>query len=537
VYAALAWLAGIAPEDFADPAVHQLAGRLVSAIAGALLVPAVYRLGRVRFGRGACLLAAAAMAVDTAAVITGRQARPHAVVITLLVAAAPGAASPAARGTAAGPPAARRTSVWPRRSSRWARWPPAGYAAPRADRAAAASRGAIGGQRELPVWGGLGLMDRSGRARCPAARRSTRRARWACPPHAGVEADPARARHGAELAVPPALFAAAALYVLARLVSRRTPGPAREDGAAARELLFYGGFRCSCSDHELFVGSHALRAGDALRPLAAAGCLALPRRSWQSVPPPCCAGAGGRTRAPCSCWGASTHASRSRRYAAARLGRRAGRAAGPPGRRPQRAGAGRVVPATEAAPRRRGAFALRQALRDAAPACTCAPPAAVVAQTSRRSQLRWASSGRMLGGDPRPSTCPTCDRLALAARRAAQDRRSSSGPRERPGALAAVLPRGQLARWTGAESPAAAVDAVLALPAQRDRRRRRRAAGRGTVHLLADIDGDGRGRVASNVDGDGSRNCSRAVRRLDRSRQRTGREPARTRGWRCAGAR
>ncbi|HZM00692.1 MAG TPA: hypothetical protein VFD43_10615, partial [Planctomycetota bacterium] len=66
LYAGLAWLAGIAPEDFADPAVHQLAGRLVSALAGALLVPAVYRLGRVRFGRGVCLLAAAAIAVDTA---------------------------------------------------------------------------------------------------------------------------------------------------------------------------------------------------------------------------------------------------------------------------------------------------------------------------------------------------------------------------------------------------------------------------------------------------------------------------------------
>jgi hypothetical protein len=104
VYAALAWLAYTAQrlltdtpwlaewpvyvEHFADPAVHHAVLRLFTCVAGALLAPVVYRLARVRCGRGVALLAAAAAAVDPGHVLSSIQVRPHVPVVTLIALAA-----------------------------------------------------------------------------------------------------------------------------------------------------------------------------------------------------------------------------------------------------------------------------------------------------------------------------------------------------------------------------------------------------------------------------------------------------------------
>jgi hypothetical protein len=104
VYAALAWLAYTAQrlltdtpwlaewpvyvEHFADPAVHHAVLRLFTCVAGALLAPVVYRLARVRCGRGVALLAAAAVAVDPGHVLSSIQVRPHVPVVTLIALAA-----------------------------------------------------------------------------------------------------------------------------------------------------------------------------------------------------------------------------------------------------------------------------------------------------------------------------------------------------------------------------------------------------------------------------------------------------------------
>ncbi len=75
--------------------------RLYTAVMGALLGISVYRLARIRFGRGAALLAAAAVAFSPAHVIYAHQARIHVPGITLLVfAIAPGLRLVARRATA-----------------------------------------------------------------------------------------------------------------------------------------------------------------------------------------------------------------------------------------------------------------------------------------------------------------------------------------------------------------------------------------------------------------------------------------------------
>jgi hypothetical protein len=103
VYAAAGWLTfqvqsvlGTGPgawagfvERFADPAVHHAVGRLVTVLAGCLIVPAVYRLARVRHARGVALLAAAALAVDPVHVLTSLQVRPHVPAMTLIVLVSP----------------------------------------------------------------------------------------------------------------------------------------------------------------------------------------------------------------------------------------------------------------------------------------------------------------------------------------------------------------------------------------------------------------------------------------------------------------
>jgi hypothetical protein len=107
VYAAAAWIGWLAAQGleamgagtaaptfeayaaaFAAPAVPKLVGRVVSATAGALLVPAVYHLARVAFERRVALLAAAVIAVDVAHVVTSQPLRPHEPAILRLVLAA-----------------------------------------------------------------------------------------------------------------------------------------------------------------------------------------------------------------------------------------------------------------------------------------------------------------------------------------------------------------------------------------------------------------------------------------------------------------
>ncbi|MHC5211522.1 MAG: phospholipid carrier-dependent glycosyltransferase [Planctomycetota bacterium] len=123
VYAAAAWLAFTlqrlvtdAPwlldwptyvEHFARPEVHHAVLRLFTVTTGALLVPAVYRLGRVRCGRGVALLAATVVAVDPAHVLSSIQVRPHVPVVTLIVLAA----IPLLRLVARGPETRPRPSL------------------------------------------------------------------------------------------------------------------------------------------------------------------------------------------------------------------------------------------------------------------------------------------------------------------------------------------------------------------------------------------------------------------------------------------
>lgn len=80
------WAAWV--EHFARPEVHHAVLRGFTAVTGALLVPAVYRLARVTGTRGVALLAAAVVAADPAHVLTSIQVRPHVPVVTLVALAA-----------------------------------------------------------------------------------------------------------------------------------------------------------------------------------------------------------------------------------------------------------------------------------------------------------------------------------------------------------------------------------------------------------------------------------------------------------------
>ena len=97
-------------ERFQQQTLQHTIGRVVSVLAGGVLVAAVYRLGRVRFSRAVSLLAAAMTAVDPVLVMTEHQTRPYVPVAAVMVLAAPrmlrlverfgtrGAAAPAESG-------------------------------------------------------------------------------------------------------------------------------------------------------------------------------------------------------------------------------------------------------------------------------------------------------------------------------------------------------------------------------------------------------------------------------------------------------
>ena len=286
VYAALARLAGLAPERFADPAVHQALGRAVSAVAGALLVPGVYRLARVGFDRRVALLAAAAVALDTAHMLTSHQARPHEPLLALVVALAPSVlrlvTRPAARAwhaTAAGAGLGLAASVFPLGAvaGGWAAALVAALLRP-ARRAAALAGALLLGF--VCAWGLLGVaMDRSDIARpLPGSSAFDEQSTLGMPARTLRRFDPGDLPATAMnwIASSPALFAAAALFVGLRALSRRA-GP----GGPTRALLLYGSFPLLVYlTMGLFVGSHAryaLAATPFLAVLAAAGCLALPR--------------------------------------------------------------------------------------------------------------------------------------------------------------------------------------------------------------------------------------------------------------------
>ena len=288
VYAALARLAGLSPERFADPAVHQALGRAVSAVAGALLVPGVYRLARVGFGRGVALLAAAATALDTAHVLTSHQARPHEPVVALVVALAPAvlrlATRPAARAShaaAAGAGLGLAASVFPlgTLACGWAAALIAALVRP-ARRAAVLAGALLLGF--VCVWAALGLaMDRPDVARpLPGSRALDATSTLSLPARMLDWLDVGRlpATTLNWLAAAPALFAAAALFVVLRALRRPAGTP---PAGTPRALLLYGSFPLLVFvTMALFVGSparYALAATPFLAVLAAAACLALPR--------------------------------------------------------------------------------------------------------------------------------------------------------------------------------------------------------------------------------------------------------------------
>ena len=286
VYAALARLAGLAPERFADPAVHQALGRAVSAVAGALLVPGVYRLARVAFERRVALLAAAAIALDTAHVLTAHQARPHEPVLASIVLLAPSvlrlATRPSARAShaaATGAALGLAASLFPlgTLASGWAAALVVALVRPFRRGAALAGALLLG---FLVVWAGLGVaMDRSDVARpLPGSSAFDSQSTLSLPLRMARRLDPGDLPTTAVnwIASSPALFAAAGLFVLLRAVGRGAPA-----AGPRRALLLYGSFPLVVYlTMGLFLGTHAryaLAATPFLAVLAAAGCLALPR--------------------------------------------------------------------------------------------------------------------------------------------------------------------------------------------------------------------------------------------------------------------
>jgi len=278
-YAALARLAGIAPERCADPAVHHVLGRALSVVAGVLLVPAVYRLARVACSRGVALLAAAAIAVDPAQILIDDQARPHAPVTLLLVLVAPAALrlverpGPAARrallaGAGLGLAAAVFHLGWI--GMLWAAALCALRLRPARRAGLAIASLAIA---FLAVWGGLHLlMNRPDVARpLPGRELLGRQSVVGVITNMGSWADLGRVPDTALnwLAAAPAVFAGAALFAL--LAARRRVPP--------RALLLYGSFPLLVFlVMSIFVGAHAryaLAATPFLAVLAAAGCAAL----------------------------------------------------------------------------------------------------------------------------------------------------------------------------------------------------------------------------------------------------------------------
>lgn len=313
VYAAVAWLAFAAGqlvgaggdwsgfvERFADPAVHQLVGRAVSVAAGALLVPAVYRLARVRFSRGVALLAAAAIALDPAQVLTAHQTRPHVPVVLLLVLAATpvlrllvaresrgtrtALAEPASGGArlaaAAGVALGLAASIFHLGlvALMWAGLLVALRLRP-PRRAVTALAGMLLGF--LLVWGALGwLMGRPDVARpLPGRDALAPQTLLGVVSNMREWAQPARVPGAALnwIASSPALFAGAALFALAALRRR----------ALRENLLLYGSFPLVVFVvMATFVGSHAryaLAATPFLAVLAAAACLTLGPAWWRAL--------------------------------------------------------------------------------------------------------------------------------------------------------------------------------------------------------------------------------------------------------------